>query len=124
MSFQGNLEFMTDSKRTIDFIEVQVKSFVEDMRPAKEIRDKLDIGFKYEKSTLEIFEIRPHFKLKDKIIHSSFARAKFIKTQNHWKVYWMRASGKWQLYEPLPEVDHIKDFFSIVDEDKHYCFKG
>jgi len=115
---------MKDSKRTIDFIEVQIKSFVEDMRPAKEIRDRLDIGFKYEKSTLELFEIFPHFELKDKIIHSSFARAKFIKTQNHWKVYWMRASGKWELYEPLPEVDHIKDFFKIVDEDKHHCFKG
>ena len=124
MSYQGNQEFMKDSKRTIDFIEVQIKSFVEDMRPAKEIRDKLDIGFKYDKFTLEVFEIRPHFKLKDKIIHSNFARAKFIKTQNHWKIYWMRASGKWELYEPFPEVDHIKDFFSIVDEDKHGCFKG
>lgn len=110
--------------KIIDFIQAQIKNYVEDMRPPKEIRDRLDIGYSYDKSTLELFEIRPHFKLKDKIIHSSFARTKFVKSKNCWKVYWMRASGKWELYKPNPELDHIKDFFTLVDEDEHHCFKG
>ncbi len=117
-------ESKTHDVKTIDFIHSQIKNFVEDMRPPKEIRNQLDIGYKYEKFTLEIFEIRPHFELKDKIIHSSFARTKFNKSKNCWKVYWMRASGKWELYEPNPELDHIKDFFTLVDEDKYHCFKG
>ena len=115
---------MKEDEKPIDFIENQIKTFIEGMRPHKEIRDQLDIGYKYENSVLEIFEIRPHFEIKDKIIYGSFAKTRFIKSRNLWKVYWMRASGKWELYEPNPEVDHIKDFFKIIDEDKYGCFKG
>ena len=115
---------MKENESTIDFIEVQIKSFVENMRPPVEIRDQLDIDYKYDKSSIELYEIRPHFEIKDKIIHSSFAKARFIKSRNIWRIYWMRASGKWDPYEPDLEVSYVKDFLEIVNEDKYGCFKG
>jgi len=115
---------LEEDKKSIDFIDIQIKSFVEEMRPPTEIRDQLDIGYKYENSVLEIYEIRPHFEIKDLIMNLSFARTRFIKSRNIWRIYWMRASGKWELYKPNPEVKHIKDFFEIIEEDKYGCFKG
>ena len=115
---------MVEETIRIDFNEVQIKSFVEEMRPPKSIRDQLDIGYKFEKNTLELTEIRPQFQNEKVKTNFSFAKAKFIKSQNIWKIYWMRASGKWELYEPNPEVTNLREFFEIVDEDEYCCFKG
>jgi len=115
---------LDENKKSVDFTEVQIKNFVEEMRPPVEIRDQLDIGYKYENSVLEIYEIRPHFKNKDLILNLAFAQTRFIKSRNVWRIYWMRASGKWELYKPHPEVKYIKDFFKIIEEDKYRCFKG
>ncbi|MFZ5430428.1 MAG: DUF3024 domain-containing protein [Bacteroidota bacterium] len=37
-------------------------------------------------------------------MNSPIAKARFIASRNIWKVYWMRASGKWETYKPEPEV--------------------
>ena len=36
----------------------------------------------------------------------------------------MRASGKWELYEPYPESKDFKSMIEIIEEDKHCCFFG
>ena len=108
----------------INFLERQIEKYVQEMRPPEEIREKLDIGYSFENQSLEIFEIRPRWDNKDIIFHSPFAKAKYIKSRNIWKIYWMRANGNWDSYSPQPEVNSISTFFKIVEEDKHYCFKG
>ena len=114
---------MTNEK-TINLLEATINKSVEAMRPPVHIRNELDIGYNFLNNTLELFEIRPRWDKKEEYIHSPFAKTKFIKSQGIWKVYWMRASGKWELYEPFPEVKDISDFFEIVKEDKHACFFG
>jgi len=108
----------------IDFNEIQIRNYVEKMRPPQDIRDQLDIGFKFENNILELIEIRPQFQNRAHIVNFSFAKAKYIKSKNIWKIYWMRASGKWEFYEPNPEVTHIRSFFDIVEKDEYGCFKG
>jgi len=114
---------MTNEK-TIDFHEAIIKQKVEEMRPPVHIREELDIGYTFEKNTVELFEIRPRWDKRDEQIHSKFAKSRFIKSQGIWKIYWMRASGKWELYEPFPEVKDVGEFFAVVKEDKHSCFFG
>ena len=96
----------------------RIKELVEKMRPPVDIRSQLDIGYSYEKGALELFEARPKSGNTSEIIHHSFAKAKFIKSSNIWKIYWKRASGKWELYIEEPEVSDVLEFFRIVNEDK------
>ena len=102
----------------------KIKNEVEMMRPPLHIRPKLDVGYSFEKYSLELFEIRPDWKDKSVIRKHSFAKAKFIKSQNVWRIYWKRASGKWELYEEEPEVVDVTEFFRIVNEDKLNVFMG
>ncbi len=69
-------------------------------------------------------EIRPDWQNPDKIHHRPFARATYVKSKNHWKIYWMRQDLKWHSYEPVPTVKSIEEFCHVVDEDAHYCFFG
>ncbi len=109
---------------TIDFNQRKVEKYIEGIRPPVDIRERLDIGFSFKKNELIIFEIRPKFNDKTIKLESPFAKVKFIKTQQVWKIYWMRASGKWVIYEPAPQVTSIDEFFEILDEDAYACFKG
>ncbi len=112
------------SEKTIYFLDAKIKKLVESMRPPVHIRNELDIGYSFQNNTLELFEIRPRWDKKDELIQSPFAKTKLIKSQGIWKIYWMRASGKWERYGPNSEVKDVSDFFEIVKEDKHTCFFG
>jgi len=110
--------------KTINLIETQIKKFIESIRPPVEIRDKVDYGYIFEQNTLELYEIRPKWDNQDEKIKSPFAKTRFVKIQGIWKIYWMRASGKWESYEPNSEVKSINDFFKVIIEDKFGCFFG
>ena len=48
----------------------------------------------------------------------------YVKKTGIWKVYWQRADLKWHSYSPIPEVDTLDDFLTLVDKDEHHCFRG
>ncbi len=108
----------------INFIEKQIEILVESLRPPKEMRDKIDIGFTYSKYTLEIFEISPKWDNEKEMTHMPIAKTKYVKSQEIWKIYWMRANGKWEAYPPQREVKTINEFFEILKKDDHACFWG
>ena len=108
----------------INIIEKQIQKFIDEIRPPAEIRDKVDIGYKFQDNSLEIFEIRPRWDDKKEKIHSPVAKTKFVKSRGVWIVYWMRASGKWERYKPDPEVNELSIFFDVLKTDKHGCFWG
>ena len=104
--------------------EKKIRELVEDMRPPAHIRHQVDVGYSYKAQALEIYESRPQWNNNAVINQHPFAKAKFNKSQNVWKIYWRRASGKWELYEQEPEVNSIEDFFRIINEDKLHVFRG
>jgi len=104
--------------------EGEIKKQIESIRPPVNIRNDLDIGYSFVDYTLEVFEIRPKWDNPSVKSNSSIAKTKFIKSKNIWKVYWMRGSGKWQLYSPYEECKSLNEFFKILKEDKHHCFWG
>lgn len=75
---------MSNQNKTIDFIEAQIKQFVESKRPPHNIRNELDIGYTYVNNTLEIFEIRPRWDNPSEIMHSPLVKARFIKSRKLW----------------------------------------
>ncbi|NTU49380.1 MAG: DUF3024 domain-containing protein [Desulfobulbaceae bacterium] len=45
----------------------------------------------------------------------------FVKTTGEWKLFWMRASGKWNLYE---SYDSLEAAMREVKKDPNGCFWG
>lgn len=85
-------------KTSRDIIVHIIEEHLDAMRPPAELRKDIDLGYTFTKQKLELFEIRPRYDDKSIIMHHPFAKAKFIRSQNIWKIYWRRASGKWDLY--------------------------
>ena len=108
----------------ISITEKTIKRFIEEERPPVDIRDKLDLGYSFDGKVLEIFDIRPRWDNPSEIMHLAFAKVRFIKSKNIWKLYWMRASGKWESYPPLPESTHLEKLLTCIKEDSLHCFKG
>ena len=57
-------------------------------------------------------------------IESSVAKAKYYKSRDEWKVYWMKSDLKWHSYEPVPEVKTLEVFFEVLEADAYGCFWG
>lgn len=104
----------------------KVDSYVASKRPSIEIRSKLDFGFKFEKNTFEIFTVRPVWSSPDPNDYqkSSFAKFRYFKSREVWKLYWMRASGKWEIYEAFPESKSVDKIIECIEEDAYGCFYG
>lgn len=101
-----------------------MNGFIEDIRPPSELRPKLDIGWRLEKSSVFIFEIRPDWNDPSVTLHFDFAKATWVKAQNHWKVFRMLSNQQWCIYKPLSTVGNLPRFLIEVDKDPHHCFKG
>jgi hypothetical protein len=109
---------------TINFEEKIIENYIESIRPPVEIRKKLDLGYSFINKEVIFFEIKPQWN-DETIVHQlPFVKAKYVKSQKIWKIYWMGANGKWELYEPNPIVHSITSFIEIVEEDEHGCFRG
>lgn len=112
-----------DSK-IIDLNHRRVADFIEKMRPSIEMRNEIDNGYKFEKQAFELFTTRPIWDRKNEYRNYAFAKIKFIKSKKLWKLYWMRASGKWELYEPLPSSKNIGELLDCIEKDEYGCFLG
>jgi hypothetical protein len=105
-------------------IEKAMTAFMERRRPQESIRSKLDLGYRISGQSLELFEIRPRWDMPEVILEHSFAKATNVRTQQVWKVYWIRGNLKWHKYDPAPEVSSIEKFLAVVDQDEYSCFFG
>ena len=113
------------TNKTIDINESTIKKYVESLRPENpEIRAQVDIGYSYDGKVVILFEIRPVWNDPKKMQQIEFAKIRLYKSRKEWNLYWMRASGKWELYEPFPESTHLGKIIEIIKEDKHGCFYG
>ncbi|MGB0868903.1 MAG: DUF3024 domain-containing protein [Flavobacteriales bacterium] len=109
----------------IDINESTIKKFVESLRPEKlEIREQIDMGYSYDGKIAILFEIRPHWRDETKKLQSVFAKIRYTKSKKEWSLYWMRASGKWELYEPFSKSDTLDKIIDVVKNDNYGCFFG
>jgi hypothetical protein len=110
---------------TIDINESTIKKYVESLRPENlEVRKQVDIGYSYDGKVVILFEIRPEWDNPKKMQQIDFAKIRHYKSKKKWNLFWMRASGKWEIYEPFPESTHLGEIIEIIKKDKHGCFYG
>lgn len=102
-----------------------VGAFIERRRPPVHLRPELDLLFRVSGQSVTIFEVRPVWRGRpgEKLEHGA-AKATYVRSTNHWKVFWLRRDLKWHGYEPAPYVATIEDFVVLVDEDANACFFG
>jgi hypothetical protein len=93
-------------------------------RPPVHLREKLDISYRIENQSVEVFEIRPLYLNPSEKIEQPLAKATYVKRSGIWKIYWMRADLKWHRYEPVPDVDDLESFLSVIEDDHYGCFFG
>jgi hypothetical protein len=112
-----------DGAKTLEIIEA-MENFMAVRRPGPEIRHQLDLAYKIVDQQVIIYELRPRFDDETKIMEFDVAKATFVKSRNIWKVFWKRANGKWNGYDPALTVKTIYDFVKLVDQDEYGCFWG
>ena len=69
-----------------------------------------------------LFETRPPWDGSDHPwTRLAVAKIIYVKSTATWKLYWMRASGKWNLYE---EHKSLNEAIKNIQTDAHGCFWG
>lgn len=115
---------MAFTQEELETWEGQVKSFIEKRRPLEHIRSELDLDYSIQDQSIEIFEIRPKWDDPTRKVQSPVAKTTWVRNQQIWKIYWMRADLKWHLYDPDPKVDKLEEFLHIINADPYSCFWG
>ena len=115
---------MAISEFEIKRVEKIMDGYLARTRPPVHIRNELDIGYRIENQSVELFEIRPAFKDPSEKIEHAIAKATYVKRGGIWRIYWMRADLKWHRFEPVPEVDNLEEFLSVIEDDHYGCFYG
>lgn len=104
--------------------EKLVAEFIERKRPPPHMRAELDLAFRINGQSVEIFEVRRDWRDKNKMLEHPVAKVTYNKSKRNWKVFWRRADLKWHSYKPNAEVESIEDFLAVVQKDEHACFFG
>ena len=82
----------------------------------------MDLGYRYEKNVLELFEIRQmNFDPSSKE-ELPVAKAKYIQTSRTWKIYCRDQNQKWKAYHHHLQISNLEDVLIIIDEDNEQCF--
>ena len=115
---------MALSEFEIKRCERELDKFLSKRRPPAHIRHAVDLRYRIVGQSVEIFEVRPHWRDASRRIEARVAKATYVKTQKIWKVFWRKRDLQWHAYDPAPEVESIEDFLALVSEDAYRCFFG
>lgn len=98
--------------------------FMAKRRPPAEIRAEVDMGFRINNQSIELFEIRPNWQDNTQMMELDFAKITYVKTQKVWKLFWMRQDLKWHSYQPLAQAKQLETLLKEVAKDPNACFFG
>ena len=93
-------------------------------RSPEHIRDKLRCEYRIQNQDVIIFEVRPRWDNPSEETWAPFAKLKFIRSKNHWRLFWQRADMKWHKYGPLDSSRSLEELVAEIDADTHGCFFG
>ena len=100
-----------------------ITDFLEDLRPAPDTRAQLDYRYKVEGLSVLLFEVRPAWDNPKETLERAFAKITYTRTRDSWKLFWMRANGRWHPYDPA-EYPSLEDALATVRWNDMGCFLG
>ena len=87
-------------------------------------KNELRFEYRIKVHDVTIYEIRPRWDNPKEITEMDIAKIKFNRTKNNWVLYWKRASGKWELYEPSKNNNDLASLVEVISTDNFGCFFG
>ena len=115
---------MAFTKEELDQYQKVVRAYVEKRQPPVHLRSQVDISFRIDNQSIEIFEIRPRYNDPQSVVEIPIAKTTWVKSRKVWRVFWQRADMKWHSYPSLPEVKSLQEFIDAVEADEYACFYG
>lgn len=104
-------------------IEKEVGGFCS-RRVPDHLKDKVRLEYDIDNQNVIIYEVRPYWRDPKKHTRAPIAKLTYVKSRNIWKLYWKRASGKWERYEPKESDKVLSVLIQEIDKDPHGCFFG
>ena len=99
-----------------------IEKIEEKFKVPERVTDQLQIKAEKVHGGYLIYEFRPKWNDKNgEWIKFDVAKIIFRKNPTKYLIYWMRASGKWELYKECRLFDLA---LNIIDKDEHCCFWG
>ena len=114
---------MSFSEIELKYIDKNVGDFCRTRVPAK-VQNQLRYKYRVEGQDVLIAEDRPRWDKPDEWLAIDFAKLKYVRKNNIWKLYWKRASGKWELYKPHSEDKDLAKLVTVINNDQYGCFFG
>lgn len=103
-------------------ITSQLDEFIQKIRPPEELRAKLDIAYVQDNRNIFIVEIRPKWNEPEIILRYPVAKIRHVKSQDVFKLYYMRANGKWVPFPLQHESSDLTTLLEYVEDDPICCF--
>ena len=104
--------------------EKVVGHFIERARPPASLRAEVDLSFRMVGQSVELFEVRRHWRKPGGSMEVPVAKATFDRGGGNWQVFWRPCDLRWHSYEPTPRVPTIAAFLALVEQEAHACFYG
>ena len=115
---------MAFTKEEFERYRKTVNAYVERRRPPVHLRDQVDLSFRINNPSIELFEIRSAFNEPQRTVEIPIAKTTWVRTQGVWRLFGQRADMKWHRYTPQPEVRSLEEFSDVVEADDYACFLG
>lgn len=102
---------MTLSEFEISRCEKLVAEFIQRRRPPPHLRDKVDLAFRINGQSIEIFEVRADWRDAGKKIEQPFAKATYNKSRRNWKIFRQRADLNGTAISRIWKPCRLKNFW-------------
>jgi hypothetical protein len=93
-------------------------------RTPTHLKSQLRFEYDIEKRNVFLYEVRPAWNNPKEHPKLPFAKLTYVKSQKIRKLYWKRASGKWERYEPKESDIDLGALVQEIDKDPYGCFFG
>ena len=93
-------------------------------RPPQHLRDQMREGQRVKGQSIELFFHRPRYDDPNHWTEEPIAKITYVRKNDRWRLFWMRADLKWHRYPPQAEAKSLAEALSIIDQDAKACFFG
>ena len=93
-------------------------------RVPPEVRDKVEVKFRFEGNIVFLFEHRPAFQRPGEWMEIPVARFRYFVERQEWALFWCDRNSKWRRYELIPPSPSFDDLLQEVDSDPTCIFWG
>ncbi len=87
-------------------------------------RHQVRTEYRVEGQDVLIVEVRVVWDDPSRWMDHGVAKLKFNRKAGEWRLFWQRASLRWESYEPLAAHRELSVLVEEIDRDPHRCFFG